>query len=42
MIQPQDLRTYPALTGKRKQSVTDVKSLFGPGLVQFMERKGVP
>ena len=32
--------TYPALTGARKQSVSDVERLFSEQMVAFMERKG--
>ena len=32
--------TYPALTGARKQSVSDVERLFSQDMVAFMERKG--
>lgn len=32
--------TYPALTGQRKQSVTDVERLFGSDLLLFMKDKG--
>ena len=32
--------TYPALTGQRKQSVTDVERLFGAELLAFMMKKG--
>lgn len=32
--------TYTALTGERKQSVTDAERLFSPSLVHFMEKKG--
>lgn len=32
--------TYPALTGVRKQSVSDVERLFSTDMVGFMERKG--
>lgn len=31
--------TYPALTGVRKQSIQDVERLFGPGVIEFMEKK---
>ena len=31
--------TYPALTGQRKRSVTDVERLFGSLLLAFMEEK---
>lgn len=31
--------TYPALTGQRKQSVTDVERLFCSELLDFMEKK---
>ena len=30
--------TYPALTGVRKQSVQDVERLFGPGVIEFMQK----
>ena len=32
--------TYPALTGARKQSVSDVERLFSGKMESFMERKG--
>ena len=32
-------RTYPALTGVRKQSVEDVERLFGQGVIDFMKDK---
>lgn len=32
--------TYPALTGARKQSVTDVERLFSADMIHFMESKG--
>jgi hypothetical protein len=32
--------TYPALTGQRKQSVTDAERLFNPDLAKFMREKG--
>lgn len=32
--------TYPALTGARKQSVTDVERLFSADMIYFMESKG--
>jgi len=32
--------TYPALSGIRKQSVEDVKWLFSPSLILWMENKG--
>lgn len=31
--------TYPALTGQRKQSITDVERLFCSELLEFMKRK---
>ena len=33
-------RTYPALSGIRKQSVEDVERLFSPSLILWMENKG--
>lgn len=32
--------TYPALTGARKQAVSDVERLFSSDMVNFMESKG--
>ena len=32
--------TYPALTGSRKQSVSDVERLFSSNMIRFMETKG--
>ena len=32
--------TYHALVGTRKQSVLDAESMFGPGVLEFMENKG--
>ena len=32
--------TYPALTGLRKQSVSDAERLFNPSLAEFMRKKG--
>lgn len=32
--------TYTALTGERKQSVSDAERLFSSSLLAFMERKG--
>ena len=37
---PESQLTYTALTGERKQSVTDVDRLFSPSMVTFMEKKG--
>ena len=31
--------TVPALTGERKQSITDVERLFGAGLLEWLKRK---
>lgn len=31
--------TYAALTGQRKQSVTDAERLFGAGVLSFMQKK---
>ena len=32
--------TYSALTGLRKQSVSDAERLFNPSLAEFMRKKG--
>ena len=37
---PESQLTYTALTGERKQSVTDAERLFSPSMVRFMEKKG--
>ena len=37
---PEACLTYTALTGERKQSVTDAAQLFAPTLLGFMEKKG--
>lgn len=37
---PQSQLTYTALTGSRKQSVTDAECLFSPSVLAFMQKKG--
>ena len=40
LSEPSTHLTYPALTGARKQSVTDAERLFNPDLAAFMRQKG--
>ena len=40
MHSPEACLTYTALTGARKQSVSDAERLFSASVVSFMERKG--
>ena len=37
---PEARLTYTALTGERKQSVSDAERLFSPSVLAFMEKKG--